>query len=160
VKAEMERLAAEGRSMHVTADDLYPDAVACLRELRAAGYRLGVAANQPAAVADVMRSLGIEFDLVGMSAAWGLEKPDPAFFTRIADELELPSRAIAYVGDRLDNDVRPARAAGMVAIFVRRGPWAWIQARRDDPPEASLVVESLAELPVSLRGSPFGRRDS
>ena len=61
-----------------------------------------------------------------MSAAWGLHKPDPAFFARVAAELGLPPAAIAYVGDRVDNDVRPAAAAGMVAVFVRRGPWGWI----------------------------------
>ena len=85
-----------------------------------------------------------------MSAAWGLHKPDPAFFARIAEELGLPPEAIAYVGDRVDNDVRPARAAGMLAVFVRRGPWGWIHAGREDPPEADLVVDSLAELPKRL----------
>ena len=39
----------------------------------------------------------------------------------------------------------------MTAVFVRRGPWGWIQAGRDHPPEADIVVESLAELPVALR---------
>ena len=95
-----------------------------------------------------------------MSDAWGLHKPDPAFFERISGELDLEPGAIAYVGDRIDNDVRPARAAGMVAIFVRRGPWAWINTPRGDPPEASLVVESLAELPIRLRRSPFARTGS
>ena len=42
------------------------------------------------------------------SAAWGVEKPSPAFFARIASELALPPAAIAYVGDRVDNDVTPA----------------------------------------------------
>jgi hypothetical protein len=38
----------------------------------------------------------------------------------------------------------------MQAIFVRRGPWAWIQAPVEDPLEAALTVNSLAELPGSL----------
>jgi HAD superfamily hydrolase (TIGR01549 family) len=135
----------------VTADDLYPDALDCLRALAAAGYRLGVAANQPAATAAVIRDLGIRLELVGMSASWGVHKPDPAFFERIAGELALPPAAIAYVGDRVDNDVRPARAAGMLAVFLRRGPWGWIQAGREDPPEADLVLAGLAELPAALR---------
>jgi FMN phosphatase YigB (HAD superfamily) len=59
-------------------------------------------------------------------------------------------RDIAYVGDRLDNDVRPAAAAGMRSIFIRRGPWAWIQAPVDDPPEATLTVTSLAEPPDAI----------
>ena len=70
-------------------------------------------------------------------------------------ELGLSPAEIAYVGDRLDNDVGPAAAAGMVAIFIRRGPWAWVQAGRDDPEEAAASIESLAELPgvlTALRG--------
>ena len=150
VDAESAALIASGRSWHASAEDLYPDALPCLRALADLGYRLGVAANQPAEVAAMVRSMGVQLDLVGMSAAWGLHKPDPAFFERIATELDLPPEAIAYVGDRIDNDVRPARAAGMLAVFVRRGPWGWIQAGRDDPPEADVTLGSLADLPERL----------
>lgn len=149
-----------GKSDLLSLDDLYPDALGCLRELAADGYRLGIAANQPAPAADVLREMAIDFELIATSAAWGVAKPAPAFFERIATELRLPPRAIAYVGDRLDNDVLPAQAAGMVGVFVRRGPWAWIQAGRTDPPEASLILENLAELPLRLRRSPFARRGS
>jgi FMN phosphatase YigB (HAD superfamily) len=86
-----------------------------------------------------------------MSADWGVHKPDPEFFERVAHELALPPGAIAYVGDRVDNDVRPAHEAGMTAVFLRRGPWGWIQAGTEDPPEADLVVNSLADLPGALR---------
>ena len=160
VDDEWRRLVAAGEYEPMSLDELYPDAIGCLQALAADGYRLGVAANQPPATAAVMTDLPVNFDVIGMSDTWGLHKPDPAFFERIATELRLPSAAIAYVGDRLDNDVLPARAAGMVAVFVRRGPWAWINAPRGEPEEASLVVESLAELPLRLRESPFGRRGS
>jgi FMN phosphatase YigB (HAD superfamily) len=160
VRAEAQRLGVAGKSDLVSLDDLYPDALECLRQLAVDGYRLGIAGNQPTPAADVLRQLGIEFDLVATSEGWGVSKPDPAFFARIAAELALPAQAIAYVGDRVDNDVAPAHAAGMVAVFVRRGPWAWIQAGRADPPEADLVVENLAELPIRLRRSPFARTGS
>ena len=68
-------------------------------------------------------------------------------------ELRLPPDEIAYVGDRLDNDVRPAAAAGMAAIFIRRGAWGWIQAGRSNPPEAAASIESLSELPRVLAAS-------
>jgi HAD superfamily hydrolase (TIGR01549 family) len=134
----------------ITADDLYPDAVECFRTLHEAGYRIGVVGNQPARAEAALAGLGLPIDLVGSSATWGVEKPDLRFFERIAAELDLPAGDIAYVGDRLDNDVRPAAAAGMQAIFIRRGPWAWIQQPTGSPPEAMLTVESLAELPAAL----------
>ena len=79
--------------------------------------------------------------------ATGVEKPNPAFFERVAAALDLEPRAIAYVGDRIDNDVRPAAAAGMRAIFIRRGPWAFLQAVDGPPPEAAATIDSLLELP-------------
>jgi HAD superfamily hydrolase (TIGR01549 family) len=152
LREELRRREEAGAGERITADDLYPDAVPCLRALQAAGYLVGVAGNQPAHAEAAISGLGLALDLVASSHSWGVEKPDPRFFERIAAELDLPPADIAYVGDRVDNDVRPAAAAGMRAIFLRRGPWAWIQAPRDDPPEATLTVASLAELPDALTG--------
>jgi FMN phosphatase YigB (HAD superfamily) len=160
VDAEWGRLVASGGYEAITLDDLYPDAIECLETLAADGYRLGVAANQPATTAAVMASLPVALDVNAMSDTWGVQKPDAAFFARIAAELELPPHEIAYVGDRVDNDVAPAHAAGMVAVFLRRGPWAWIHAPHEDPPGADLAVNSLAELPIRLRRSPFARTGS
>ena len=131
-------------------DDLYPDALPCLVALRAAGFRLAVAGNQPARTEALVRDLGVDVELVASSATLDASKPDPRFFLAIAERLALAPSSIAYVGDRVDNDVRPAAAVGMTAVFVRRGPWAWIQAGRSDPPEAAITVGSLAELPVAL----------
>jgi HAD superfamily hydrolase (TIGR01662 family) len=131
----------------VHADDLYPDALPALRALREAGYRLGVAGNQPRDTEEVIAGLGVPLDLIATSASLGVEKPNPAFFARVAEALDLEPRQIAYVGDRVDNDVQPAAAAGMRAIFIRRGPWAFLQAADGPPPEASATIDSLLELP-------------
>ena len=77
-------------------------------------------------------------------------KPDPAFFERILAELDLAANEVAYVGDRLDNDVEPAARAGLAAIFVRRGPWAVIQASDGRQVAATATIDSLAELPEAL----------
>lgn len=150
IRDELRKREAAGVGDRITAEDIYPDAAPCLRALHDAGYRVGVVGNQPARAAAALRSLDLPIDLLGTSEAWGVEKPDPRFFERIASELALPPSEIAYVGDRLDNDIRPAAAAGMQAIFVRRGPWGWIQQPTGSPPEAVLTVESLAELPDAV----------
>ena len=150
LREELRKREAAGVGDSLTIDDLYPDAIDCLRAVHAAGYRIGVVGNQPARAEAALSGLGLPIDLVASSDSWGVEKPNPRFFERVATELDLPAADIAYVGDRLDNDVRPAAAAGMRAIFIRRGPWAWIQAPSDDPPEASLTVNSLEELPAAL----------
>jgi FMN phosphatase YigB (HAD superfamily) len=154
VPAEARKLGVAGKSDLVSLDDLYPDALPALRQLAEAGYRLAIAGNQPAPAADVLAGMAIDFEFIGTSAGWGIEKPAPAFFERIARELSLPPEAIAYVGDRLDNDVRPARAAGMTAVFIRRGPWGWLQAdaamRSGIALGADIEIDSLAELPAAL----------
>jgi HAD superfamily hydrolase (TIGR01549 family) len=127
-------------------DDLYPDARRALAALEQRGYRVAIAANQPAVRADELRALGIAPDVLAMSDAIGLAKPSPAFFARALELMGSPDpAAVAYVGDRIDNDVLPAAAAGMRAVWLRRGPWGVIQ--RPSPEAApALTVATLDEL--------------
>ena len=128
------------------------------RSCAGSGSASGSPATSPTALPRSSRRSASSCDLVATSAAWGVEKPSPAFFARIASELALSPEAIAYVGDRVDNDVIPAAAAGMTSIFIRRGPWAWIQCPVGSPPEASFVIEDLTSLPDLLRSQGRGVR--
>ena len=128
-------------------DDFYPDALPCLAELRRRGFFLGVAGNQSDELEEWIRMQGLDLDLVASSARWGVEKPSPAFFERIVAESGLEPGRLAYVGDRVDNDVLPARAAGLVAVHVRRGPWGFLQ---DGAEQAHIRLDSLAGLPDAL----------
>ena len=132
-------------------EDLYPDVAPCLRQLRAEGYIIGVAANQPAEFEECFRSLLLPVDIVLSSSSLQVEKPSPQFFAAIAEACGCRSREIAYVGDRLDNDVIPAMAAGMAAVFLRRGPWGYIQAARAKAPGAHICLNSLDKLAAALR---------
>lgn len=128
-------------------DDLYPDALRALGALREAGYGLAVVANQPASRSDELRAIGVDADVVTMSAAMGVAKPDPAFFAGALDLMRADAGDVAYVGDRLDNDVAPALAAGMRAVWIRRGPWGVIQQRSMlDGAGPTLTVDTLDEL--------------
>ena len=129
-------------------EDLYPDARQAIGGLRALGYRVAVIGNQPASRGPELRALGIEPDVMAMSDEMGVSKPDPAFFARALELMGSPDPGdVAYVGDRIDNDVQPSAAAGMRAVWIRRGPWAAIQGTElplDRPPE--LTVADLDEL--------------
>jgi FMN phosphatase YigB (HAD superfamily) len=125
--------------------DLYPDARRCLDGLAAAGYRVAVVANQPARRDAELRALGIAPPVLAMSEALGVRKPDPAFFTTVLRLMGDPDPAdVAYVGDRVDNDVVPSAAAGLRAVWLHRGPWGHLQS--DDTGAATLEVRSLDEL--------------
>jgi putative hydrolase of the HAD superfamily len=121
-------------------------------------YRLGVLANQERWIRDVMARDGIDrfFDVWAVSAEVGADKPDPALFRHALTKAGAAPERCAMVGDRLDNDILPARELGMRTVWLLRGE------APDDPtpeqlagPDAS--VRSLGELPEALDQLPVAR---
>jgi HAD superfamily hydrolase (TIGR01549 family) len=127
--------------------DLYPDAVACLENTRALGLRVGIVGNQTTALEQWAREASLPADVISSSASLGVSKPDPRFFERVVELAGCDAGDVAYVGDRVDNDVLPAAAAGLVAVHVRRGPWGRLQ---ETPQEATFGIDDLAALPEAL----------
>lgn len=147
---ERELRRSAGRGDAFRAEELYPDVMPCLEGLRRAGYLIGVAGNHFADFAETLR-MTVPLDFVGSSEEWGVEKPSLEFFTRIVEVSGVRPREIAYVGDRVDNDVLPAKAAGLVSVFLARGPWGLIHARWPEAGQADIRIDSLCELLDALR---------
>ncbi|TMQ93051.1 HAD family hydrolase [Actinomadura soli] len=144
---EQRRRAAAGVPNGFGPDDLYPDARACLSGLRAQGLFVGIAGNQPVEAAEQLAALGLDADVVGISDVWGIQKPAQEFFERCAQIADVLPDRVLYVGDRVDNDIRPALAYGMRAAFLRRGPWGHIQQDDDVLRQCLFVLDDLATLP-------------
>ncbi|MGW1813266.1 HAD family hydrolase [Streptomyces sp. NPDC002125] len=146
--AEREARAAAGKPETFGEEDLYPEVRDSLKALRADGLWLGIAGNQTVRAGKILRELFTQdVDLIGTSDDWGASKPDRAFFDRVAEVVPAEPAEILYVGDRVDNDLRPAGSAGMQTALVRRGPWATIQWNSDEARELpTFRVESLLEL--------------
>ncbi|WP_199572779.1 HAD family hydrolase [Streptomyces murinus] len=146
--AEREARAAAGRPEHFGETDLYPDVRDALAALRADGLWLGIAGNQTVRAGQILRELFLDdVDLIGTSDDWGASKPDPEFFDRVAEVVPAEVDEMLYVGDRIDNDIRPAAAAGMHTALVRRGPWATIQWNSEDAQKLpTFRVQTLLEL--------------
>ncbi|WP_345657355.1 HAD family hydrolase [Streptomyces siamensis] len=145
---ERERRAKVGKAETFGEDDLYPDVRPALAQLRADGLWLGIAGNQTVRAGRILRELfASEVDLIGTSDDWGASKPDRQFFDRVAQAVPFGVEEILYVGDRVDNDLRPAVAAGMPTALVRRGPWATIQWASEEAEKLpTFRIESLIEL--------------
>jgi HAD superfamily hydrolase (TIGR01662 family) len=138
---------------------LHSDAVPCLRTLREAGYRLGVIANQPTQVRSALDRDGLVgfFEVWGVSEDLGLRKPDTALFVHaLRTACVEPDRAV-MVGDRLDYDVRPAKAAGMRTVWVLRGE-APEHPTDEQLSEPDASVEDLARLPAAVAALAAERR--
>jgi HAD superfamily hydrolase (TIGR01549 family) len=139
-----------GKRVNFDADDLYPDVRPCFAGLHRAGMRVIIAGNQPPQARAALEAMDLGADEILISDELGLEKPSPEFFGAVAAAAAVAPAAIAYVGDRLDNDVLPARDAGMRTVLLRRGPWGYLHAVRPGAAVADIVATSLGELPARL----------
>ncbi|MFF4661933.1 HAD family hydrolase [Streptomyces sp. NPDC001282] len=149
---QREARAAAGQPETFDETDLYPDVRPALAQLRADGLWLGIAGNQTVRAGHILRGLFTSaVDLIGTSDDWGASKPDPEFFVRVAEVVPREPGEILYVGDRVDNDLRPAVAAGMHTALIHRGPWGTIQWNTAEARELpTFRIESLAELPEAI----------
>ncbi|GAA0284045.1 hypothetical protein GCM10009539_85190 [Cryptosporangium japonicum] len=96
-------------------------------------------------------------DLLATSDDWAVTKPDVALFEKLIEVSGHRPDEIAYVGDRLDNDIAPAAKAGLFTVWIRRGPWGYVQQpcqtmtpaalRKVD---ASLEIHHLRQLSINI----------
>ena len=132
-------------------EDLYPDVRPALETLKLQGYFVGIAGNQPAERENDLQEMQLPVDVIGTSGGWGVSKPAPEFFDRVVRETGYRPEQITYVGDRVDNDVLPAAAAGLIPIHIIRGAWGHIQRDWPGVARARGQVRSLQEVPDLLR---------
>ena len=130
---------------------LRPEIDGLLRRLRERGLRLGIVANQPQAARERLARAGIGdlFEHQGLSGVSGVSKPDPRAFAGAAEALGVPAGACIMVGDRIDNDIVPAKALGMAAILFRGGRHRR-QRPRSAAEEPDAVVTDVRELEEAI----------
>jgi FMN phosphatase YigB (HAD superfamily) len=114
---------AAGQGEELTDEDLYPDVRPALKALRDGGLWVGIAGNQTARAAELLRGLALSVDAIATSGEWGAAKPDQAFFNQLIQWVPADASEIVYVGDHRDNNVIPASSSGLRTAMIRRGPW-------------------------------------
>jgi len=129
---------------------VYPGVPEMLESLRPR-YKLAVVANQSPGAEDRMRARGIHhfFEFVLPSAELGITKPDPRIFELAEQKAGCRAGQMLMVGDRLDNDVRPAKALGWRTIHVRQSFFR-LQRPRNAAETPDAVLDSVADLPALL----------
>lgn len=147
ISAEYAAREIAGQGEHLDEADLYDDVRPALAGLHRLGVRVVVAGNQTEKVSRLLRALDLPADLVVTSAEWGVAKPHPDFFARVLEVSDALPHETLYVGDHPINDIYPAKAAGLRAAHLRRGPWGYWWA--DDPhvrAAADWSIDSLTDL--------------
>ncbi|MBP5269469.1 MAG: HAD family hydrolase [Clostridia bacterium] len=118
-------------------------------KLLAGRFRLGIIANQRSGLRERLDRLGYAGcfvpEAVFGSDDCGMAKPDPRIFAAALAAAGCRPEEAMMVGDRPDNDIGPARRAGMYAARIVTGSY------RNNPPstpdeEADICVPSVAVL--------------
>lgn len=112
-------------------------------------YKLGIIANQSLGTQERIDNWGIGqyFDVVMASAEAGCAKPDPKIFTAALEKAGCDPSEAFMVGDRLDNDIIPAKELGMKTVWVRQG-YAVYQSIDDESQRPDYIVDCIDELPA------------
>ena len=125
---------------------LYPDAKIVLETLHNR-YKIGVIANQLPNLEKRLENFGIRqwIDLIVSSADCGFSKPSSKIFQLALQQASCSASSATMIGDRLDNDIAPAKALGMKTIWIKQGFSAYspIQSYSEEP---DFTVNSLSDL--------------
>lgn len=125
-------------------DRVLPYADAALGRL-AQRYPLVMVANQGLHARALMEAAGVDrhFSLMLMSDEIKISKPDERIFRMALDHLNMEPDRVAMLGDRFDLDIESSKKVGMLAIRIRRGPFACQEPSRPEQ-QPHLTFNSLA----------------
>lgn len=127
-------------------EQIYPDTQKILKIL-SQKYKLGIIANQSAGTQERIDNwnIGKYFDVVASSAELGFEKPDLRIFRIALGQANCNPENAVMIGDRIDNDVVPAKRLRMKTVWVRQG-FAKFQTVHNDSEKPDFVIDGIAEI--------------
>lgn len=142
----MKLLNVEKPKWRVEDEILYSETEVCLREL-SEKYNIGVIANQSPGTEKRLKEFGIlkYIKLVIASAEEGVAKPDKRIFEIALNRANCKPQHAVMVGDRIDNDIVPAKELGMKTIWIKQGFGKYwkISSERE---QADHEVDNLSEV--------------
>jgi HAD superfamily hydrolase (TIGR01662 family) len=173
-RAIIVNMGGDGPSTELAARDIYEEWAAChrfflyddvapvMRELAAAGLRIGLISNTQRPLDEFASHFGLDglIATAVSSAAHGFLKPHPAIFQSALDAIGVAAAEAVMVGDSVTHDIEGARQIGMRAVLLRRdaaGPNSPLTRALGPGHEDVPVIASLSELPGLLLLGPESR---
>ncbi len=128
----------------------FPGTTDVLRAL-SGRFKLGVIANQDLGTQERLCShgWGSFFSVCVSSTEEGVRKPDPEIFRLALRRAGCLPEEAAMVGDRINNDIRPAKALGMSTIRIVQGA-SRLQVPRVADDIADFTVHDIAAVAEAL----------
>lgn len=131
---------------HKEDEFLYEDAIQCFETL-SKKYKIGIIANQSMGTEERLGHQGIlkYIDLIIASAEEGVAKPDRRIFEIALERSNCEPVNAIMIGDRIDNDIVPAKGMGMNTIWIKRGfGQYWNIGQEMEKPD--FIVNNLTEI--------------
>ena len=125
---------------------LYTDTKDCLKKLSRI-YKIGVIANQSLGTSERLENLGVRkyIDLIIASAEEGVSKPDRRIFEIALERSRCRPENAVMIGDRIDNDIVPAKQLGMKTIWIKQG-FGSLWTVMDESEKADIEVNNLSDI--------------
>ena len=125
---------------------LYDNAIQCFETL-SKKYKIGIIANQSLGTEERLAHQGILkfINLIVASAEEGVAKPDRRIFEIALERSNCKPVNAIMIGDRIDNDIIPAKRMGMNTIWIKQGFGQYWNIK-EEIEKADFVINNLTEL--------------
>jgi len=127
-------------------EKLYEEAPVIIKAL-SQKYELGIIANQLDGLKERLQAFGLQKYFKYIISSWDVQlmKPDIRIFEHALDKANCRPQEACMIGDRLDNDILPAKALGMKTVWIKQGFGA-LQKPLSKSEESDYTINNLAEL--------------
>lgn len=127
-------------------ETLYKEAPAVIQALFQK-YELGIIANQLDGLKERLQAFDLLQYFKYIISSWDLKvmKPDIRIFEYALDKTNCSPQETCMIGDRLDNDIFPAKSLGMKTVWIKQGFGA-LQKPLSKSEEPDYTINNLAEL--------------
>lgn len=132
---------------HSEDETLYDGVHEILSYLRDKGYNLGIIANQNKGLCERLSTWDIRkyFDIVISSSDFEYAKPELKIFEIAITKSNTNAEKCVMIGDRIDNDIIPAKVVGMKTVWIKSG-FSAIQDDKICGKNADAIVYTLNDL--------------
>ena len=127
-------------------ETLYKEAPAVIQAL-SQKYELGIIANQLDGLKERLQSFELLKHFKYIISSWDVQvmKPDIRIFEYALGKANHIPQETCMIGDRLDNDILPAKSLGMKTVWIKQGFGA-LQKPLSKSEEPDYTINNLAEL--------------
>ena len=127
-------------------EKLYDESPAVIQAL-AQKYELGIIANQLDGLKERLQAFDLLQYFKYIISSWDLKvmKPDIRIFEYALDKTNCSPQETCMIGDRLDNDILPAKSLGMKTVWIKQGFGA-LQKPLSKSEEPDYTINNLTEL--------------